>query len=255
MLVEPQETPYDLRFQLFGTRVRVHPFFWLFSAIFGWSFLERGFGYLLIWIACAFLSILLHEFGHIWMGKLFGSDGYVVLYSFGGLAVGANESRARWQRILVSLAGPGIQLVLYGLLRLGLRTLSLDQIAQMSDPVRKTWNILLYINLYWPLLNLLPIWPLDGGRVCREICSAISPREGLRWSLMVSIAAAGVLVVNSVYALRNDYVGFLPHVTGDEFTMIFFALLAVQSFQLLAVARQAQPWEYEEADDRLPWER
>ena len=51
MLSEPQSTPYDLHFELFGTRVRIHPFFWLFNAILGWSAMERGFLYLLIWIA------------------------------------------------------------------------------------------------------------------------------------------------------------------------------------------------------------
>ena len=39
MLSEPQPSPYDLHFRLFGTPVRVHPFFWLFSAILGWPFL------------------------------------------------------------------------------------------------------------------------------------------------------------------------------------------------------------------------
>src|SRR5436309_11786 len=102
MLSEPQPSPYDLHFELFGTRVRIHPFFWLFSAILGWPWMADGFHYLLIWIVCSFLSILLHEFGHIWMGKLFGNDGYIVLYSFGGLAVGSNDVRARWQRMLVS---------------------------------------------------------------------------------------------------------------------------------------------------------
>src|SRR5262245_48041042 len=82
MLLEPPATPYDLRFQLFGTPVRVHPLFWLVSAILGWPFIEAGLIYLALWVFCSFLSILLHEFGHIWMGKLFGSDGYIVLYSF-----------------------------------------------------------------------------------------------------------------------------------------------------------------------------
>ena len=63
----------------------------------------------MLWIACVFLSILLHEFGHVWAGRGFGSDASIVLYSFGGLAVGASDQRLRWQRIIVYLAGPGIQ--------------------------------------------------------------------------------------------------------------------------------------------------
>ena len=78
MLVEPAQNPYDLRFVLFGTRVRVHPFFWLFSAILGWPFLDEGFGYLLLWVGCCFVSILLHEFGHVWAGQAFGNRGSIV---------------------------------------------------------------------------------------------------------------------------------------------------------------------------------
>src|SRR5947209_12147250 len=104
MLVEPGQTAYDLRFRLFGTPVRVHPFFWLFSAILGWRVVDEQDGLLrlVIWIICCFLSVLLHEFGHIWIGALFGSrDSYIVLYSFGGLAVGSRDLVRRWQRIAV----------------------------------------------------------------------------------------------------------------------------------------------------------
>src|SRR5882724_4686339 len=99
MLVEPGQTNYDLRFRLFGTPVRVHPFFWLLAAILGWDLvnLPDGFLFLFIWVICCFLSILLHEFGHVWMGRAFGAhDSYIVLYSFGGLAVGSNDLRQRW---------------------------------------------------------------------------------------------------------------------------------------------------------------
>jgi stage IV sporulation protein FB len=256
MLSEPQQTSYDLRFELFGTPVRVHPLFWLFSAILGWPFMELGFGYLVIWVACAFLSILLHEFGHIWMGKAFGTNGYIVLYSFGGLAVGSNDLRARGQRILVSLAGPAIQLVLYGLIALVRNALSPEQNARMPTSVHLTLAILEDINLYWPLLNLLPVWPLDGGMIAREVCSAASPRDGLRVSLMISGCVAAALAINSLYAHNHGGRGFIPYIPGGGmWTMILFASLAIESFQLLAAARQAQPWQYEEADDRLPWER
>ena len=257
MLSEPQPSPYDLHFRLFGTPVRVHPFFWLFSAILGWPFLADGFQYLALWVLCSFVSILLHEFGHVWMGRLFGChDSHIVLYSFGGLAFGSRDQRQRWQRILVSLAGPGIQLILYGLILLGMRSLSNEQFARMSPSVLITISIMLAINLYWPLFNLLPIWPLDGGMVCREVCTAASPRDGLRVSLMISVGFAGLLAINSLYAQTHHGHGFIPYIPGGGmWTLILFASLAVESFQLLAMVRQAQPWHYEEPDDRLPWER
>jgi len=256
MLSEPQTTSYDLHFGLFGTRVRVHPFFWLFSAILGWQLLADGIQNLAIWVGCSFVSILLHEFGHIWMGKIFGTDGYIVLYSFGGLAVGSNDLRERWQRILVSLAGPAIQIALWGLIVLGEKSLSAEQTARMPMGVALTIRILKDINLYWPLLNLLPVWPLDGGMICRELCLSVSRREGLRVSLMISVGVAALLAVNSLYAWNHHGDGFIPYIPGGGlFTLILFASLAAESFQLLALVRQAQPWHYEEPDDRLPWER
>ena len=255
MLSEPQQSSYDLRFSLFGTPVRVHPFFWLFSAILGWPLMELGFGYLAIWVGCAFLSILLHEFGHVWMGKAFGNDGYIVLYSFGGLAIGSSGQRERWQRILVSLAGPGIQFALYGLIKLARRSLSPEQNAQLPLSAHLTLGILEDINFYWPLLNLLPIWPLDGGKIARELCTAASRQDGLRISLMISGIVAALLAVNALVSHTKGQ-GFIPYIPGGGiWMMILFASMAVESFQLLAMVRQQQPWEQDEPDDRLPWER
>src|SRR5947209_18655190 len=119
MLFEPSRTAYDLNFRLFGVEVRVHPLFWLLSALLGPHDLQAEHCVLLlvVWIACVFVSILLHELGHVLVGRLFGSHGHIVLYSFGGLAVGSNDLPSRWLRIAVLLAGPGLQLVLFALVK------------------------------------------------------------------------------------------------------------------------------------------
>src|SRR4029077_14210821 len=90
---------------MFGVDVRVHPWFWLMTALMGWSSFQEGVLYLALWIGCVFVSILIHEYGHIFMGRIFGTSGHIVLYSLGGLAVGSNQLYLHWQRILVSLAG------------------------------------------------------------------------------------------------------------------------------------------------------
>jgi len=67
---------------------------------------------------------------------------------------------------------------------------------------------------------------------------------------------AALLAVNSLYAQTHHGQGFIPYIPGGGlWTMILFASLAVESYQLLAMVRQAQPWQYEEPDDQLPWER
>jgi Zn-dependent protease len=251
MLVEPSETSYDLRFWLFGTRVRIHPLFWLFSAILGWDFLELGFLYLFLWVATCFVSVLLHEFGHVWMGKVFGArDSHIVLYSFGGLAVGSNDLWDRWKRICVSLAGPGIELALYGVLRLVLWSVEPAQLARLPHWAWMALIMLMEINLLWALFNLLPVWPLDGGMVAREVCTWVSPRGGLRFSLGLSIAIAGFIALHGLLAKgRGAFV--IPYLPTSNFSIILFAVLAIESWQLLQAARRQPSWE---TDDRMPWE-
>src|SRR5438105_4403978 len=199
MLIEPSQTPYDLHFRLGRTPIRVHIGFWIFSAILGWNLVNdpRGDGLVMlaIWIGCVFLSILLHEFGHLLAGRIFGADGYIVLYSFGGLAVGSNQVNERWQRIIVSLAGPGIQLLAFAALWAGLKYGFQGTIRNWPRLALRAYGMLMNINLIWPLFNLLPVWPLDGGMVSREICEGASRREGTKVSLMISIVTAGFIAV------------------------------------------------------------
>jgi Zn-dependent protease len=255
MLVDPGQTNYDLHFRLFGTPVRVHPFFWLFSAILGWDFLELGFEYLIIWIISCFLSILLHEFGHVWMGKFFGArDSYIVLYSFGGLAAGSNSLPHRWQRIAVSLAGPGIQLVFYGLIYAlywyWVHGMVEGWATPMPRKVMMMLVILMLINLEWPLFNLLPIWPLDGGMVTREVCVGVSPWRGVQFSLGLSVGVAGFIAVHALLA-RAKGMTVIPYLPTSTWAAILFGMLALQSWQLL---QQARIWDRPPLDDRLPWE-
>jgi Zn-dependent protease len=255
MLFEPNRTSYDLNFRLFGVEVRVHPLFWLISALLGPHDLgaEHGVLRMLVWIACVFVSILLHELGHVLMGRLFGSRGHIVLYSFGGLAIGSSDLSSRWQRIAVLLAGPGIQLVLFGLVAyiVGGVVPDVDVTRERLALVRAgtprviaaaALGALWAINLFWPLLNLLPIWPLDGGQVSRELCTWVSRRRGLRFSLGLSFAVAAFLAIHSL----ADHFGHHippPLPTGDLYTALLFGMLAFSSFQYLRALDQYQPWD------------
>src|SRR5436309_653190 len=151
--MDPGDTPYDLRWRMLGTDVRVTPWFWLGSVILGWSAIKLGFIYLVLWVACVFVSILVHEFGHVLMGRVFGSWGYIVLYSFGGLAVGSSNVRRWWQRVLVSLAGPGAGFVLLALVI----AIVLVTPATLNPTMLVICSDLIAINLFWGLINLLPV--------------------------------------------------------------------------------------------------
>jgi Zn-dependent protease len=278
LLYEPESTAMDLRFRIFGTPVRVHPFFWLMSAILGAQGCINhpvlpggGMIDLALWIACVFFSILLHELGHIWMGRLFGSEGYILLYGMGGLAVGSNNLSARGQRILVSVAGPLIQLVFWAVL-VGIlwaayvppdvdRTRVLGFFVQAPRAVMRLLipgnpalalflGMLLFINFFWAMFNLFPVWPLDGGMITREICTAISESRGLIVSLWISLIVSATFAIN---ALMVEYQkkGFIPYVGGGWWMAILFAYLAVGSWQAIQIVN-SQRRSY---DDDLPWER
>jgi Zn-dependent protease len=268
---EPQQTPFDLHWRMFGIEVRVHPMFWLMSVLLGWPAIDLGVEFLLMWVLCVFVSILVHELGHVVAGRLFGSDGYIVLYSFGGLAIGSSDLPRRWQRNIVYFAGPLAGFLLFGLLVGGiLLFLPGDERApDLTGPValfvevsrriaRAGGNPLLLtsvldlieINLFWGLLNLLPIWPLDGGRISRESCEWLLPRQGTRIAFLLSGVTAALLALNSLVAASGRQL--LPYVpAGGWYSAIFFGMLALASFQLYQAENNR--WRYG-ADDSESWE-
>ncbi len=247
-------TPFDLNWTMFGVPVRVHPFFWLMSVLLGWSVLDEGLIYLFLWVACVFVSVLLHELGHVFMGRVFGTHGHILLWSFGGLAISSSDLRKRWQRIAVYLAGPGIQFVLYGLLYVSFWW----GLEPYLDPDKDYPHLfaaigfLLLINWAWPLLNLLPIYPLDGGQISRDLFDWFRPRDGIRLSLMVSLGLSGLLAANYFIsvAMKEPFIPFLGR--GTMFRAVFFLVFAVNNYQLLQQTTRTRTWY--RTDDRAPWE-
>jgi Zn-dependent protease len=252
MFSEPAETPMDLRFRLFGVPIRVSPWFWAMSVLLGWSitqqFRDNPFLYLGLWVACVFFSILLHEFGHVVMGWVFGSDGHILLHAFGGLAIGSNNLRSPWQRILVSAAGPGVQLLLYG----ALYFIDLKAVAQSNRSLAIVILFLLEINLYWPLLNLLPIWPLDGGQITRNFLSWLSPRNGAKAALALSAAVAALLAINELLVLAKMQPLIAAIAQGSVYMALLFGSLAMGSVQAMNQVGWAEKHRLEE-DEREPW--
>lgn len=223
-----QPTRYDLAFSLFGVPVRVIPWFWLIAALLGFNLLhdpDQGLLLLLIWMGVVFLSILVHEFGHATLAAVFGYPPSILLYHFGGLTLyhpthGYSTARA----ILITAAGPAFGLVLAVLAMLAMtfiRPLAMHPLGQF------TLMQLLYVNVFWTVLNVMPVLPLDGGQICREVCLAASPRRGIYVALWISIFTALVLGLGLLYLFRGTYAGLI------------FLLLAFQNYQEL---QQRRSW-------------
>ncbi len=250
IFAEPSRTPIDLSWRMLGTDIRVHPMFWLISVFLNWHLMERADGgpkLLALWVACIFVSILIHEFGHVFMGRLFGAYGHIVLHGFGGLAIGASSLDRRWQRILVYFAGPLTGFVFLAAVLVPYFLLALPREADVPPRgIDLGVDFLFQINLFWGLVNLLPVWPLDVGQISRDLLDGLMPRSGNQVAMVISIVVAIAAAVASYYVL------------GSIFLPLFFAFLALTSFQTMqafAAARtpyrEPDPWEQE----RDPWER
>ncbi len=238
----PPSTRFDLNFPIFGIPVRVHPLFWVMGLLLGSR--AGSITQILLWIVVIFISILIHELGHSFMMKAYGQDSYIVLHMAGGLAVPTSRRGGRWsngaadstQQILISLAGPFagfllavIVLVVVATLGavisinwfLGFIPLPVAFLPNSSWIVNVVVEMLLWVNIFWSLINLMPTFPLDGGNVARSIFVQVDPWNGIRKSLWLSvISGATVAIVGLVYL-------------SSVFMALLFGFLAFQSYQML----------------------
>ncbi len=234
LLGEPAPTQADLHFRLFGVPVRVHPFFWVVALLLGMSGGPADPLVTLVWVAVVFVSILVHELGHAIVQRYYGGRPWITLYSFGGLASCDDCDRSPRAQILISLAGPfagfffaGFVIsILIALQRF--RGFEWAWIPVNWVPFKSQLDLvvffLLFVNIAWGVVNLLPIYPLDGGRIARELFTLRDPRAGVIQSLQLS---AGAAVLVAVYALTRQMF----------FMAIMFGFLAYGSFQTLQMYR------------------
>ena len=115
--------------------------------------------------ALFFTSVVIHELAHSLVSRAFGTPVHdITLFIFGGAAHMSEEPRRAREELLMALAGPGASLGLAGLFYL-LWSLTLE----IAGPTHALAGWLAWINLMLALFNLIPGFPLDGGRVLRAI--------------------------------------------------------------------------------------
>ena len=245
LIGEPPRTQYDLNFSLLGIPVRVHPFFWLVALMLDYRLGDVA--SVLTWIAAVFLAILVHELGHASVMRAYGFRPWITLYGFGGLASYDQGQAYRSKgsgplgQVLICLAGPMAGFLLAALLMLGLALAGYGDQIRFVDPwglrpavwlpnehIKVLVNNLFFICVFWGMVNLLPIYPLDGGQIAREILLKLNPRDGIRQSLMLSILAAGAM---ALFGLTRQ----------DWFIAIFFGYLAYASYATLEAYRGRNP--------------
>ncbi|HAN97910.1 MAG TPA: hypothetical protein DCQ98_10980 [Planctomycetaceae bacterium] len=223
------ETAWDLRFQVLGFPVRVQPMFWLTAVIFSGAARGGDLAFVLVGITVFFISILVHELGHALMMARFGQRAYIVLHGFGGYAApdsgfgswngGSSRARSPREQILISAAGPaaGFALALVGLLLLYAAGGRVEVVLDLplphvvtdtsgtafDSPIASPFiALLLHVNIVWGLLNLMPVFPLDGGQIARQLMVAADPWQGIMRSTLLSLVVSIAIAVLAL--LRRD---------------------------------------------------
>jgi Zn-dependent protease/CBS domain-containing protein len=190
-----------------GTEIKVHLTFVLFLA--WWTLLgyrEAGPSGALaaaVLLLALFGCIVLHEFGHILMARRFGvRTPDVILLPIGGVARLERIPDEPRQELLIALAGPAVTAALALIFYLILRLTGGDADVDQLNPVAPFLNQLLVTNVWLLLFNMIPAFPMDGGRVLRAL---LASRLGLvRGTRVAATLGQALAVGGGLYGITSQ---------------------------------------------------
>lgn len=182
-----------------GTAIRIHVTFLLFLAWIGFSAFSHG-GRTealqsLVFIVSLFLCVLLHEFGHIFMARRFGiQTPDVTLLPIGGVANLERIPEKPGQELAVAVAGPAVNVVIALGLIVVLGSLAPADITKIDDPGLGLLARLASANIFLVLFNMIPAFPMDGGRVLHAILAMrMGPQRAMRVAARIGQGLAFLL--------------------------------------------------------------
>ena len=207
-----------LTFVFLGIPVQIQPWFWLTAAFVSGAF-ALGSGasglppgeeivYILSKMILVLVSILIHELGHCYVLKKLGARPLILLHSFGGFAFWRGMVPTRAQQVAISLGGPAAGF-LFAALLIAIVQLTGSQTHLIDGFLRFG----IAINIFWNVLNLLPIRPLDGGHI-----------------LEAALGRGGESTCRLVGAILGGGVALLFLAWGQIFAAVFFAILAYMNW-------------------------
>ncbi len=219
----------------FGIGIYVH---WTFLLLLGWVGWEstkhappETAVYMLGLTLAVFGCVVLHELGHALMARRFGiATRDITLYPIGGVARLERMSERPVEELLIALAGPAVNVVIALLLFTGLSILEPFSLEQLLPGWygESFLGTLMIINTGLVLFNLIPAFPMDGGRVLRAL---LATRLGLLRATQIAAGLGSVLAV--VFFIAGLKVGVTMTLIG------IFVYFAGQQ-ELAAVVRRDQ---------------
>ena len=189
-----------------GTVVRVHVTFLLFLVWIGGSYWRLGGREAAIegvlFILLLFLCVLAHEFGHIFAARRYGiRTPDVTLWPIGGIASLERIPERPSEELVVALAGPAVNVVIALVLILILGT-GIDSAAmtELENPRASMLGRLAAANIFLVVFNLIPAFPMDGGRVLRALLAMRRPHvEATRIAGRIGQGAAFVFALLGLF--------------------------------------------------------
>ncbi len=175
-----------IEFQFAGFPVKVLWMFFVVTVLLGYQLRDPVL--IAMWVGVVLVSILIHELGHAIAYRHFGVQPSIVLHGFGGLTFG--RSLPVRQDLAVSLAGPAAGLAI------GLPALYVyAKVPYTSVMVDNVLWMLVFVNVFWSLLNLVPMLPLDGGNATNALLTLVFRRDMTRATRIISLVCAAALVI------------------------------------------------------------
>jgi Zn-dependent protease len=207
--------------------VRLHPtialvFLWV---VIDWRRLGAGHGvvavvFTVLLVLLVFGCVLIHEFGHAFMARQLGVRVHdVSLSAVGGIARMEQLPGESRTEVLIALAGPAANLALVTALTpvvlligvaSGFASLEDYALTMFSPSLAGLFTTLLYANVLIILFNMLPAFPMDGGRVFRAALSPVAGREAAtRVAVVVGEVFAATLLVFSLFVIQSVILALL----------------------------------------------
>ena len=219
-----------------GTAVRVHITFLLFL---GWIFFatyvaegpEAAMASL-VFMVLLFACVLAHEFGHIFTARAFGvPTPDVTLLPIGGVARLARIPEEPREEFLIAIAGPLVNVVIaFGLVLIAGARLKAGDLAIMDSANVSLVYRLAAVNIFLALFNMIPAFPMDGGRVLRAL---LATRMGYvrATEIAASIGQAVAFALGFIGLFYNPLLIFIA---------IFVYLAAASEAHMVAIRAMAR---------------
>jgi len=222
---EPQDAPSPWAFQIAkvaGIPVRIHFTFLLFLAWVGWSSQSRGGWQWVVLVISVFFCVILHEFGHALAARKYGIRiTSITMYPIGGVAMLEGRLSPR-QELWITIAGPAVNFIIAAALYLYM--LVSPQEFYLSPDIRQGGVLpaLFFANLNLGVFNLIPAFPMDGGRILRAaLATKLGDVRATRIAAGVGQLVAVVLGVVGVFSGQVELMliaFFVFIVAGQELT-------------------------------------